>query len=74
MSVRPSSHQRPPGAPLTFVDISPEVVRNAFVYLSPKDLASVRLVCRGFNPTAQDVMMSRMRAEANRIFILSCGL
>jgi hypothetical protein len=54
-----STHYRFPGFPVTFGDITPEVVRKAFVFLPPSDLASLRLVCRGFNPTAQDVMISR---------------
>jgi hypothetical protein len=61
MIVRPASHQRYPGDPVTFGDIPPEVVRKAFVHLSPSDLAAIRLVCRGWNPTGQDVMMSRLR-------------
>jgi hypothetical protein len=74
MIVRPASHQRYPGNPVTFGDIPPEVVRKAFVHLSPSDLAAIRLVCRGWNPTGQDVMMSRLRIRNKRKEKLICGL
>jgi hypothetical protein len=74
MSVRPSTHQRSPGDPITFGDIPPEVVREAFVHLSKSDLAAVRLVCRGWNPTAQDVMMSRARVGHAEREKFACGL
>jgi hypothetical protein len=74
MGVRPSSHERSEGDPFSIGDIPPEVVREAFVYLSPADLASTRLVCRGFNPTAQDVLMSRLFAGDNMIEKVVCGL
>jgi hypothetical protein len=74
MSVRPSVHQRSSGDSTTFGDIPPEVVRKAFVHLSPSDLAAIRLVCRGWNPTAQDVMTSRLRVVAERKEKILCGL
>jgi hypothetical protein len=77
LSVRPSSHQRPFGDPVIFGDIPPEVVRKAFVFLSPPDdpdLAAVRLVCRGWNPTGQDVMMSRAKVGKNQREKYICGL
>jgi hypothetical protein len=63
MSVRPSSHQRNDYDPVSFGDIPPEVVRNSFLYLSSWDLAAVRLVCRGWNPTGQDVLMCRLSVK-----------
>jgi hypothetical protein len=74
MSVRPSSHQRSSCGQITFGDIPPEVVRKAFVYLSPSDLAAARLVCRGWNPTGQDVMMSRLQVGKGRNEKVVCGL
>jgi hypothetical protein len=74
MSVRPTSHHRFPGVPFTFSDISPEVVRKAFIFLPSSDLAPLRLVCRGLNPTAQDVMISRARVDNKRAEGFICGL
>jgi hypothetical protein len=74
MSVRPSYHQRSSDDPVTFGDIPPEVVRKAFVYLSPSELAAARLVCRGWNPTGQDVMMSQSRVGDKRGEKFICGL
>jgi hypothetical protein len=74
MSVRGSSHHRSSDDPVTFGDIPPEAVRKAFVHLSLSDLAIVRLVCRGWNPTGQDVMMSRVRVVNNPSEKFVCGL
>jgi hypothetical protein len=74
MSVRGSCYHRFNGDPPSFGDIPPEVVRKTFVHLSPSDLAAVRLVCRGWNPTGQDVMMSRSRVGDKRGGKFICGL
>jgi hypothetical protein len=74
MSIRPSSHHRSPGDLISFGDIPPEVVRKAFVHLSTADLAAVRLVCRDWNPTCQDVMMSRLQVGKGRNEKILCGL
>jgi hypothetical protein len=74
MSVRGSTHVRSDEDPVSFSDIPPEGVRKAFVHLSTSELASVRLVCRGWNPTGQDVMMSRARAIYGRQEMFICGL
>jgi hypothetical protein len=73
MRVRHSSHYRPPSNLTTFGDIPPIVVQKAFVYLSPLDLAATRLVCRDWNPTTHDVLMSRLRV-GNDCQIVICGL
>jgi hypothetical protein len=74
MSVRPSIHQRSSGDPVVFGDIPSDIVRKALVLLTPSDLISARLVCRGWNPTAQDVMTSRLRVGAERKEKIVCGL
>jgi hypothetical protein len=74
MSVRGSSHYRSSDDPFIFGDIPPEVVRKAFVHLSPSDLVAVRLVCRGWNPTGQDVMMNRAKVGNSQQEKYICGL
>jgi hypothetical protein len=74
MSIRGSSHLRSIGDPISFGDIPPEVVRKAFLHLSSSDVAAARLVCRGWNPTGQDVMMSRLQVKSERGETVFCGL
>jgi hypothetical protein len=74
MSIRGSTHQRTTGDPVSFGDIPPEVVRKAFVFLPSSDLASLRLVCRGLNPTAQDVIFDRAYVDNDKAEVVICGL
>jgi hypothetical protein len=74
MRVRHSSHYRSHSDPATLGDIPPEVVRKVFIHLRPVDLAACRLVCRGLNPTAQDVLMSRLRVGRDQNEMVVCGL
>jgi hypothetical protein len=73
MSVRPSTH-RSSGSPTAIRDLPTEVVRKAFVLLSPFDLAAARLVCRDWNVRAQDVLMSRTRVSHDTREKVVCGL
>jgi hypothetical protein len=74
MRILYSNYQRSSDDRTKFADVPPEVVRQVFVYLSHSDLASSRLVCRAWNPAAQDVLMSQVSIDEVKGNGSLCGL